>query len=332
MAFRFQATKGAPVIKRTVEISQEPAHLSVELDQLLIRRRGESEVSGRIPCEDIGLLLVDQPETTYSHGALAALVDFGAGLVICGRNHLPAGVLLPIADHSQVVWRVEEQLSVSAPLRKQLWKQIVTAKVRRQAANLPVGPARTRLLELARHVRSGDPANVEAQAAKVYWSAWAACLTAPPPGDGRPDQIAFRRNPDASDPLNSMLNYGYAVLRAAIARALVGAGLIPALGIHHANRSNAFCLADDLLEPLRPLVDARVRTLHREGRDRLDRPTKAGLLDLLTVTVRAGDQTGPLMVSLHRMVASLVHCYQRAETHLTIPVPVKEVDEPDGPF
>ncbi|MBU4270677.1 MAG: type II CRISPR-associated endonuclease Cas1 [Planctomycetes bacterium] len=278
------------------------------------------------------MLVVDQPQSTYTHAALAALVRSGAVLVVCGRDHLPAGVLLPLADHCQVVWRVAEQVAISKPLRKRLWKQLVRAKIRAQAQNLPATrPARKKLLELARQVRSGDPTNVEAQAAKVYWRHWL------------PD-VPFRRDTDGKG-LNSLLNYGYAILRAAVARALVAAGLLPAIGLFHSNRSNAFCLADDLIEPLRPLVDRRVREL-REGDcpnflgaaeerptgrpgcrengtvpfvPELNPETKRGLLKLLADPVRMGHQRGPLMVNLHRMVASLVRCYQGESDRLEIP-------------
>ena len=130
---------------------------------------------------------------------------------------------------------------------------------------------------------------------------------------------AFRRDPDLPG-LNSFLNYGYAVLRAAIARAIVGAGLLPSLGLHHRNRSNSFCLADDLIEPLRPLVDDRVRELHRQGYDELNQPAKAALLEILADRVRLNDDVGPLMVQLHRYVASLVRCFTGEEKDLQIPV------------
>ena len=296
------------VIKRTLEISREPAHLSVRDEQLILKRDGA--IVGQVPCEDIGVVLVDHPQTTYTHGALAKLAESDAVVVICGRDHLPAAILLPMADHSQVVWRLDAQLRVGRPLMKQLWRQLVVAKIQAQARNVPADqPAHRKLLALAREVRSGDPANVEARAAKVYWANWLY-------------QEEFRRDPDGVG-LNSFLNYGYAVLRAAVARAIVGAGLLPSLGIHHRNRSNAFCLADDLIEPLRPLVDDRVRELHRQGYEELNQPAKAALLEILTDRVRLGsadEAGGPLMVQLHRYVASLVRCYAGEATKLEIPV------------
>jgi CRISPR-associated protein Cas1 len=306
------------VIKRTIEISREPAYLTTQHKQLVLKRDGQ--IVGSIPCEDLGMVVVDHPRTTYSHAALTSLVESAATVVICGRDHLPQGILLPFGDHTEVVWRIHDQIAVRVPLRKRLWKQLVQAKILAQARNLAQNSApRRKLVNLARAVRSGDPANLEAQAARVYWSAW---LINPPEGCV-PDEVAFSRDPDGRAP-NSMLNYGYAIVRAAVARALVAAGLLPALGLHHSNRSNAFCLADDLMEPLRPLVDARVRVLHFAGRTELDQPTKAALLELLTLEVRmAGREqiAGPLMVALHRMIASLVRCYSAGEKRLEIPVP-----------
>jgi CRISPR-associated protein Cas1 len=298
------------MIKRTIEISRQPLHLAVKLDQFqLWRHAPESGLVASIPCEDIGFVVVDNPGTTYSHDTLARLIHFGAIVVICNDKHLPSGLLLPLSDHTEVVWRLHEQIALRKPVRKQLWRQIVVAKIRAQAANLPEdSPARHRLLALAREVKSGDVTNVEAQAAKLYWSAWL-CPETP-----------FHRDPDSTEGINAMLNYGYAVIRAAVARALVSAGLHPALGLHHRNRGNAFCLADDMFEPLRPLVERAVRDLNRAGQTVLDPAGKRELLSLLTATVRVGDQTGPLMVGLHRTMASLVRCIQGQEKRLLLPI------------
>ncbi len=297
------------MIKRTVEISREPAHLSVELDQLLIQQKGvEKKDAARVPCEDIGVVLVDHYQTTYSHAALARLMEFGAAVVICGKDHLPVGLLLPMAAHTELVPRLADQIAAGKPLCNRLWQQIVLAKIRAQANNLPAdSPQRTRLQALAGEVKSGDTTNVEAQAAKIYWSAWLGADT------------PFRRDPEG-DGLNAMLNYGYAVLRAAVGRTLVAAGLNPSLGLHHSNRSNAFCLADDLVEPIRPLVDAKVRDLHEWGMEKLDQGAIAHLLGLLTTTVRVGETTGPLMVGLHRTAASLVRCLGKETDRLELPV------------
>lgn len=307
------------MIKRTVEISQSSVHLSVRLDQLIVQPHEES--AGRaasIPCEDIGVVLIDNQRTTYSHAALAQLVKFDAVVIVCGRNHLPAGLLLPLSNHSRVVWRIHDQLAISKPLRKQLWKQIVQAKVNAQAMNLSEStPERNRLLAMVKEVRSNDAGNIEAQAARLYWQHWLG------------SDSSFRRDTstEAAAP-NNLLNYGYAVIRATLARAIVAAGFLPALGLHHRNRSNAFCLADDLIEPLRPIVDRRVRELYcHHNRTKLDQPTKAGILQVLTTTVKMEDQTpttGPLFVAIQRMVGSLVRCYQGKAKSLTIPAMIED--------
>jgi CRISPR-associated protein Cas1 len=291
------------MIKRTIEISKEPVHLAVRLDQLVLNRNGDPV--GTIPCEDVGVVVVDQPQTTYTHAALTGLTESGATVVLCGPNHLPCAAVLPLSTHSQVVSRIAEQLAASKPLRKRLWRQIVQAKIRAQAANLEVGRVRNKMLAIARQVKSGDPANVEAHAARIYWRHWLS-------GED------FRRDRDLPG-VNAFLNYGYAIMRAAVARALVAAGLLPALGLHHRNRSNAFCLADDLVEPLRPFVDARVRSLYHRGIEVLSQEAKAELLQVLVETVRTGHECGPLMVSLHRMAASLVRCYGGESQWLELP-------------
>lgn len=302
------------VIKRTLEISREPAHLSLRNEQLVLKRDGE--VVAQAPCEDLGVVVVDHPRTTYTHSALAKLAECGAAVVICGHNHLPTAMILPLADHSQVVWRLQDQLSASRPLQKQLWKQLVVAKVKAQARNLEAGSAPyLKLMALAREVRSGDPQNIEAQAARVYWAHWLATNDAE-----LLDTEPFRRDPQASG-VNGFLNYGYAILRAALGRAIVAAGLQPSVGIHHRNRSNAFCLADDLIEPFRPLVDDRVREMLRSGYEELNQAAKAEILNLLTQTMRLNEQTGPLMVMLQRTVASLVRCFAGETKKLEIPEP-----------
>ena len=307
------------MIKRTIEVSRDAAHLAVRHDQLLIERYARPEdppdakpFVASIPCEDIGLLAVDHPRTTYTHLALATLMEHGAAVLICGRDHMPAGMLLPFSSNTEVVWRVRDQIEVSKPTIKRLWRELVEAKVRAQAGNLaPDSPPRRLLENLAKQIEPGDSTNIEAQAAKAYWSAWL---------EGVPGASDFRRDADGADPLNAMLNYGYAVLRAAVARALVSAGLFPAIALHHSNRSNAFALADDVMEPVRPLIDRRVRELYAGGVVKMEQSTKAVLLQVLEETVAIEDQAGPLMVALHRTAASLVRCYSNPKASLLIPV------------
>ncbi len=300
------------MIKRTIEISQQPVHLAVKNRQLVLKHDGETVRS--IPCEDLGLVVVDHPGTTFTHAALSSIINAGASLLLCGRDHLPNGVLLPLADHSQVVWKIRDQLSVKKPLQKQLWQHIVRAKVEAQAGNLRKDSAAlTRLKRLAKDVRSGDNKNHEAQAAKVYWSAW---LFDPNLPESKPE--TFRRLREGAEP-NSLLNYGYSIMRATVARSLVAAGLLPVLGIHHCNRSNAFCLADDLLEPLRPIVDAKVRELYFNGHRQITTEAKSALLRLMTLTVCMGETTGPLMVAIQRYCSSLAKSFEDSTDQLEIP-------------
>lgn len=314
------------MIKRTIEISREPAHLAVRDRQLLILRKDNRperlpvrppNLAGSIPCEDVGVIMADSRGTTYSHSALAQLAEDGAALVVCGSDHHPAGMFLPISSNSQLLSRLDAQINISKPTRKRLWTSIVVAKVRAQAAALPPRPeveaCRIHLGRLAGEVRSGDPTNVEAQAAALYWpSLFSLCDSVPQP---------FRRRAGdrSATPPNNLLDYGYSALRAAIARALVAAGLLPALGVQHRGRSNPFCLADDLMEPLRPLVDQRVRWLAERGELELDQPTKSELLTVLTDEIGFEGARGPLLVSVTRYVASFVHVLTGEESKLQIP-------------
>jgi CRISP-associated protein Cas1 len=305
------------VIKRIVEISSQPLWITVRDNQLRLSSPpgdGGEEVSS-IPCEDIGVLLIEHPQAMISHSALARLMEYGAAVVFCGRDHLPVGVALPVSRNVEVVSRLHTQLEATRPVRKRLWTQLVVAKIRAQARNLGhVLDARSRLLAMARRVRSNDPQNIEAQAARAYWGVWL--------GDS-PTAKAFRRNVDAGG-VNGLLNYGYAVVRAAVGRAIVSAGLTPALGIHHYQRSNAFALADDLIEPLRPLVDRVVQRLVHQGCEDVTPQTKKELLQILLDGACFDGEVGPLLVVLHRYTAAFVRCLEGTEKKLPVPVGLDE--------
>lgn len=297
------------MVKRTVEISRDPCHLAVRDGQMLVLRRGEPptrlpahphNLVGSVPVEDLGVLMVDERETTYSHALLAEIAEHGGALVICGRDHHPAGMYLPLSTNTQLLSRLESQLAVSKPTLKRLWQVVVQAKIRAQAANLSRIEDQDRLLAIADRVRSGDTGNAEAVAAAMYWPAFfrdVAGITQP-----------FRRvaGDRSSPPPNNLLDYGYAALRATVARAIVSAGLLPALGIKHRGRGNPFCLADDLMEPLRPLMDARVRYLALRGDFQLDQPTKAELLRVLAEPVYRAGQRSPLLVAVSTVIADVV--------------------------
>ncbi|MGB2988184.1 MAG: type II CRISPR-associated endonuclease Cas1 [Phycisphaerae bacterium] len=292
------------MIKRTVEISTDGSYLAVRNDQLVIKR--EREVVGTVPCEDIGLLIIDSKATVYTHDALVRAAQYGAIVVLCGEDHHPAAMVLPTAANTVQTQRLRLQATAKLPRLKRMWQQIVRAKIRRQAAVLSdKDPARTALEALVSKVRSGDPENVEARASRKYWPALF----------GDPNFRRKRKGP----PPNNLLNYGYMALRAAVARAVCGAGLHPSLGISHHNKYNPFCLADDLMEPYRPFVDARVVRLWREGQKAIDRDTKRDLLEILTDPVTVGESTGPLMVALHKTAASVVKCLSGEEERLALP-------------
>jgi CRISPR-associated protein Cas1 len=234
-------------------------------------------------------------------------MHFGAAVVICGPSHQPAGVLLPTEANDLAGRRTRQQARAKLPVRKRLWKQIVRRKIALQAENLAKDhPVRQKLLALAHEVKSGDRTNAEGRAAAYYFPALLGA--------------EFLRDPDGLPP-NNLLNYGYAVMRAAVARAIVAAGLTPALGLQHVHRNNAFALADDLVEVFRPMVDAAVlRILQTGGSGFVDRDAKRELLGLLTTEIRVGQQSGPLMVQLTRVVFSLVRCYEGTADRMLLPV------------
>jgi CRISPR-associated protein Cas1 len=295
------------MIKRVIEISHARTHLSVKLGQLLIRSEGREPAS--IPCEDVGILIVDHQATTFTHSVFTRLLDAGAAVVLCGGDHHPAGMLLPIESNSVQTERFRLQVEAKEPVRKRLWQQLVRAKIDHQAKVVEDIPDVSRAIRsLKDRVRSGDPANIEAQASRRYWPAF----------NGDPK---WHRSPDGPPP-NNLLNYGYTVMRAAVARALCAAGLHPSLGLHHTNRYNAFCLADDMVEPFRGYVEAKVRKMAASGAcpATLDQAAKAALLETLYTEVEIADYTGPLMVGLHRTMASLQRCYAGEQARLDLPV------------
>ena len=312
------------MIKRIIEISRGRTRLSVKNGQLLIEskeekgagashsdwqaRRMRCERLTRVPCEDVGILLVDHAGTVYTHSVFTELLKYGAAVVLCGRDHHPTGMFLPVEGNSLQTERMRQQAKAKEPLKKQIWKQIIQAKIRHQAKVLgPECGAYNFLLELAHRVKSGDKGNIESQASRRYW----------------PDYLAdFRRKREGLPP-NNMLNYGYMVVRAAVARALCGAGLLVSSGVHHRNKYNAFCLADDVMEPFRGFVDAKVREIRQEQDEdwnmELDQATKSQLLEVLYETVMIGGQKGPLMVGLHRTAASLAKCFAGENKKIELP-------------
>jgi CRISPR-associated protein Cas1 len=292
------------MIKRTIEISGYKTYFHMARDQLVVEREGA--VVGEVPIEDIGLLVVDNPTASYSHACVLKLLEAGAAVMFCGEDHMPAALMTPLEGNHLQSERLCVQIEASQPTKKRLWQQIVRRKIRHQAEMAESPEAAKRLLQLSEEVKSGDPSNIEAQAARVHWASWL----------GGPSE--FRRSRKGKPP-NNILNYGYMVLRAAVARAVVGSGLHPSLGLQHHNRYNAFSLADDLLEPYRPLVDAAARNLWRQGVKEVTKEAKQELYSLLTHTCQTTGQTGPVMVALELMTASLVRCLAGEEKDLVLP-------------
>jgi len=294
------------MIKRIIEISQAKTYLSVKYGQLLIKQEGEQVSS--TPCEDIGVLLVDHQGVTYTHSVFMELLRCGAAIVLCGGDHHPSGMLLPIESNSVQTERFRQQIEAKEPVKKRLWKQIVRAKIKHQAKVVGKdSDVYKSLMALRDRVRSGDPDNIEAQASRKFWPVYL-------------QDVTFRRDISGSPP-NNMLNYGYMVMRAAVARALCSAGLLPSLGIHHRNRYNAFCLADDLLEPFRGFVESKVRDIYWDigSIDELEQSTKAKLLEILYEEVNIAGFKGPLMVGLHRTMASLQRCFEGEQKFIDLP-------------
>jgi CRISPR-associated protein Cas1 len=250
--------------QKIIDISEEAAGLSVRNSQLVIQT-SDREFSA--PLEEIAGLVVSHPGAHYTHATLAGVCANGGTVVLCNEKRLPIGMLLPLAQNYVQTERMASQLTVTVPRKKQLWRQIVVAKVRAQGRLLELLHGDDHgLARLARTVKSGDTSNVEAQAARRYWPV----LIDP----------AFRRIPGRRDFTNSALNYGYAVLRGIIARAVCAVGLHPSLGLHHHNRYNPFSLIDDVMEPYRPLVDHTVCLLDKTCPQsmEMDRDVKAALI------------------------------------------------------
>jgi CRISPR-associated protein Cas1 len=294
------------MIRKTVEFGTPGTRLSVANRQLVIERPEAARAT--LPIEDLGVVIVDSTQTSYTHAVFTELMAAGATLIVSDAQHLPAGILLPLDAHSTQTERHRAQADASEPVKKQAWQALIAAKLAQQAAVLShFSGADAGLSELSKRVRSGDVENLEAQGAQRYW----------PLLLGK----SFRRHREGKPP-NDLLNYGYAVLRAATARAIVAAGLIPTLGVHHRHRANPFCLADDLIEPYRPYVDWRVKTLCTENAapPRIDdKPVRAALLSLFNETVLVGDKRSPLLLALHASAASLARALTGGERALALP-------------
>lgn len=293
-------------MERIVDIGTEGMHLSAHRGFLIVAK--DREEVGRVALDDVHAVILHAHGCTWSGHLVAALAERGRPIVFCGTNHSPVAVTLPIEGHHAQGARIRAQWAAGKPLHKQLWRRIVSAKIGMQGTLLAArdAPGAAAFALIARRVRSGDPDNLEAQAARRYWPALMG-----------PD---FRRD-RAAEGANALLNYGYAVMRATVARAIVAAGLHPTIGIFHANRGNAFALADDLVEPFRPLVDALVVSMLGQGVEALDPELKRRFARLIAFDVRIGEEASPVSVAAQRLAQSLARSFETGVAELTLFVP-----------
>lgn len=293
------------MLKRTIVLTN-PASLRLKDNQVKIALRAEGEEERSVPIEDIGVVLVENQQVSITIPLLNALADGNVAVIFCNAKGLPHSMLQPLDANTTQGETLRLQIDTSEPLRKSLWKQIVETKIKNQSRLLDKWQRNGSLLKPHyTHVLSGDADNREGIAARIYWMELM--------GED------FVRDRD-EEGINSLLNYGYAVLRAATARALVGSGLMPSLGLFHHNRSNSFPLADDIMEPFRPYVDDVVMQLCEEGRFTLDKETKQALVNVLYSDTQFDNVSRPLQVGLSMTTASLVKCYDKEITKLALPI------------
>ena len=293
-------------IERIIDLSEGDAHLRVENEQLVVDREGEE--SKTIPMEEVAVVIAAHPRLTFTHGLLSLLASKGGVLVVCNERSLPVSLCLPWFGHSQQAQRLHSQIKASLPLKKRLWQKLVQAKIKNQASALNTLRGEDGGLGLmVNRVRSGDPENIESQAARRYWPLLV-------------KQEPFNRDPEGEPP-NHLFNYGYAVLRAIVARAICGSSLNPTLGLHHHHRDNSFCLADDLMEPFRPLVDIAAGRMLDKGLGELPltRLSKSELLAPLFQRYLLEGEHRTLFDILSKTTASLAHIFADDSVDLLLP-------------
>ena len=308
------------MIRRTLCFSN-PAYLSLKDGQLEVRfpefekdpyltEDFKRKANVTVPVEDVGIVVLDHRQITVTQALMEALLENNCAVITCNSDHLPVGLMLPLCGHTLQNERFRAQIDSSVPLRKQLWQQTVRQKIRNQAAVLSscrkaeVG----NMTAWAAEVKSGDSDNLEARAAAYYWPHLF------------PQVQGFVRDREGTSP-NNLLNYGYAILRAVVARSLVSSGLLPTLGIHHHNRYNAYCLADDIMEPYRPYVDALVVRLYDENPNAVQITTelKRELLSIPTIDVVIDSHRSPLMVAVSQTTSSLHKCFSGEQRRILYP-------------
>lgn len=296
------------MIKRSLYFGN-PAYLSLKLKQMVVKvpHRSDSDLPcdeddlvKTLPIEDLGIIILDHKQITITQGLIEALLENNCALITCDSKRMPTGLMLPLAGNTIQNERFRYQLESSLPLRKQLWQQTVESKIKNQASVLQyqTGEVHKNMLKWSESVRSGDTDNMEARAAVYYWK------------NLFPDNPHFVRDRE-DEGANALLNYGYSILRAVVARALVGGGLLPTLGIHHHNRYNAYCLADDIMEPYRPYVDKLVAEMITDGAEqKINATNKVKLLNIPVIEVNINGRRSPLMIAVSQTVSSLVKCFK----------------------
>lgn len=306
------------MIKRTLYFGN-PAYLSLRNNQLVIKRGDDGDLpfpdqrdnERTVPIEDIGVVILDNKQLTITSGVMEQLLENNVAIITCDSHSMPAGLFMPLCSNTLQSERFADQINASLPLKKQLWQQTVEAKINNQASMLQYtrGKEARNMLIWANDVKSGDTGNMEARAAAFYWK------------NVFPELPEFIRSRDGAAP-NNLLNYGYAILRAVIARALVGSGLLPTLGIHHHNRYNAYCLADDIMEPYRPYVDKMVFDFCEQNENWAPAMTKEAKVHLLGLPVQdviIDGKRSPLLIAVTTTTSSLFKCFSGACRKILFP-------------
>ena len=282
------------MIKRVI-CFENPARLSLKLAQMVVELQ---DVTRTLPIEDIGVVILDHKQITITHALIDALLANNVAIVTSNDKHLPVGLMLPLDGNTLQSERFRAQIDASEPLKKQMWQQTIVAKILGQAHVLGTQLIKhNNMLKWAKDVRSGDPENMEARAAAFYWR-------------NMFEKDAFIRDPQGLPP-NNLLNYGYSIVRAMMARALVGAGLLPTLGIHHHSRYDAYCLADDIMEPYRPFVDMKVLEMWKKGNitNDISSEQKRELLGVTTMDVSISGHRSPMMLAIQTTAQSVQKCF-----------------------
>lgn len=296
------------MIKRTLFFGN-PAYLSTKNEQIVISYPDKEQETKTVAIEDIGVIVLENQQITITNGLLEKLIHNNVALINCDQYHLPIGLLMPLNGHTEQSERFKNQINASAPLKKNLWQQTISAKINNQAGLLKEKGIPCRKMELwAKEVTSGDALNHESRAAVFYWQNLITVEN-------------FTRGQKGIAP-NNLLNYGYAILRAITARAIVSSGMLPTLGIFHRNKYNAYCLADDIMEPYRPFVDLIVCHI-METEDTFEELTidiKKQLLSIASIDVFIDGKNSPLMVAMSRTTHSLHECFEGKTRKILYPV------------